>query len=74
VADTGSGDVEIYGGPDADFRLTADQGSGDLRVGYDDAKLQYEDSRHRKVVGATRGDGRTRIEIDTGSGDAVVAP
>jgi hypothetical protein len=26
------------------------------------------------VVGATRGHGQTRIEIDTGSGDAVVAP
>jgi len=26
------------------------------------------------VVGATRGDGRTRILIDTGSGDAVVSP
>ena len=74
VADTGSGDVEIYGGPDAQFRVSADQGSGDLRVGYDDARLEYESSRRRKVVGAERGDGRTRIEIDTGSGDAVVAP
>lgn len=73
VADTGSGDVEIYGGPDAQFRVWADQGSGELRVGYDDAELEYE-GRDRKVVGATRGDGRTRIEIDTGSGDAVVSP
>lgn len=71
VADTGSGDVEIYGGPDASFRVTADQGSGELEVGYSDAKLEIED---RKVVGATRGDGRTRILIDTGSGDAVVSP
>jgi hypothetical protein len=63
--------VEIYGGPDASFRVTADQGSGELEVGYSDAKLEIED---RKVVGATRGDGRTRILIDTGSGDAVVSP
>ena len=74
VADTGSGDVEIYGDRDASFHVTADQGSGDLRVGYDDAELQYADSRHRKVIGARRGDGQTRIEIDTGSGDAVVSP
>ena len=70
-ADTGSGDVEIYGGPDASFRVVADQGSGDLRVGYADATLRRDG---RKVVGAERGDGRTRIVIDTGSGDAVVAP
>ena len=73
VADTGSGDVEIYGDVDASFRVSADQGSGELTVGYDDAELRYTRDR-RKVVGATRGDGRTVIEIDTGSGDAVVSP
>lgn len=71
VADTGSGDVEIYGGPDFAFDVRADQGSGRLRVGYDDAELKRDG---RKVVGATRGDRRTKVEIDTGSGDAVVAP
>lgn len=71
VADTGSGDVEIYGGPDASFRVSADQGSGDLRVLYDDAELIRDDG---EVVGALRGDRRTRIDIDTGSGDAVVGP
>ena len=70
-ADTGSGDVEIYGGPAASFRVVADQGSGDLRIGYADATLRRDG---RKVVGAERGDGRTRIVIDTGSGNAVVSP
>ncbi len=73
VADTGSGDVEIYGDAAASFRVTADQGSGDLTIGYKDAELRYTRDR-RKVVGATRGDGQTRIDIDTGSGDAVVSP
>jgi hypothetical protein len=70
-ADTGSGDVEIVAGPDASFRVVADQGSGELSVGYSDARLEH---RGRKVVGAARGDERTRIVIDTGSGDARIAP
>ena len=69
--DTGSGDVEIYGGPDASFKLAADQGSGKLDVRYGDARLIRSG---REVVGAERGDGRTRIDIGTGSGDCVVAP
>lgn len=73
IADTGSGDVEIYGDASASFRVTADQGSGDLQIGYNDAELRYTSNR-RKLIGATRGNGQTRIEIDTGSGDAVVAP
>lgn len=71
VGDTGSGDVEIYGGPDFEFHVRADQGSGDLRVGYDDAALQRDG---REIVGATRGSQRTKVVIDTGSGDGVVAP
>lgn len=71
VGDTGSGDVEIYGGPSFEFRVRADQGSGDLKVGYDDAELQRDG---REVVGATRGIQRTRVVIDTGSGDGIVAP
>jgi hypothetical protein len=63
--------VEIVAGPDASFRVVADQGSGELSVGYSDARLEH---RGRKVVGAARGDERTRIVIDTGSGDARIAP
>ncbi|HEY0782586.1 MAG TPA: DUF4097 family beta strand repeat-containing protein [Thermoanaerobaculia bacterium] len=69
---TGSGDVAIGAGATASFALAADQGSGDLTVHYADAVLQR--SRHDKVVGAKRGDGRTEIHIVTGSGDCVIGP
>jgi hypothetical protein len=71
TADTGSGDVEIYGDPEATFRITADQGSGDLDVRYDDVRWIRSG---REVVGAERGEMHTRIEVDTGSGDCVLAP
>lgn len=69
--DTGSGDVRILGGSDASFEVELDSGSGELVVRYDDADLVRSD---RKVVGARRGSGQPRIVIDTGSGDALVAP
>lgn len=71
TANTGSGDVEIYGPPDATFRLTADQGNGDLDVRYADVTWIRSG---RRVVGAQRGDMHTRIDVDTGSGDCVLAP
>lgn len=71
VADTGSGDVEIYGDAEASFRITADQGSGDLDVRYDGVSFIRDG---RKIVGAERGDRHTVIEVDTGSGDCVLAP
>ena len=70
-AETGSGDVDIKAGPNASFDVASDQGSGELRVGYADAVLRK--SGH-KVVGAKRGDGRTAIHIETGSGDATIRP
>jgi DUF4097 and DUF4098 domain-containing protein YvlB len=70
-AETGSGDVEISAGPNASFDVVSDQGSGDLNVHYADAVLRK--SGH-KVVGAKRGDGRTAIHIETGSGDATIRP
>lgn len=69
--DTGSGSVKILAGPDASFDLEASQGSGDLVVRYSDATLR---KRGHKVVGAERGDRQTRIRVDTGSGDCVIAP
>jgi hypothetical protein len=71
TAQTGSGEVRITAGPNASFDLDSDQGSGDLRVGYSDAVLRRSG---RKVVGAKRGDGRTIIHIETGSGDCVIRP
>jgi hypothetical protein len=71
AADTGSGDVEIHADPGATFRLTADQGHGDLVVRYGDVRWI---KRGTRLVGAERGDMHTRIEVDTGSGDCVLAP
>ncbi|PYQ63675.1 MAG: hypothetical protein DMF53_09610 [Acidobacteria bacterium] len=71
TAETGSGDVDIKAGPNASFDIVSDQGSGDLSVRYADAVLRKQG---RKVVGAKRGDGRTAIHIETGSGDATIRP
>jgi DUF4097 and DUF4098 domain-containing protein YvlB len=70
-AETGSGDVNIKAGPDAAFDVASDQGSGELKVGYADAVLRKSG---RKVVGARRGNGRTAIHIETGSGDCTIRP
>jgi hypothetical protein len=69
--DTGSGGVHLLGGDSFEFDLSTDLGSGDVRVGYSDAELQRN---NREVVGARRGSARTRIRVDTGSGDVTVAP
>ncbi len=69
--DTGSGDVTILAGADASFDLRADQGSGELTCRYADATLRKEG---HEVVGAERGDRRTRIFVDTGSGDCLIGP
>jgi hypothetical protein len=70
-ADTGSGDVRLRLGADASFVVHADLGSGDLVSGFQDAQAIVRD---REVVGYRRGDGRTRIDVDTGSGRVVVEP
>jgi len=68
---TGSGDIQINAGAQAAFDVVSDQGSGDLRVGYADATLRKHGD---KVIGARRGDGRTHIHIETGSGDCSIVP
>lgn len=70
-ADTGSGDVTLGLGRDASFELRADLGSGDVRSGFDDAQPIRDDDQ---IVGYRRGDARTRIVVDTGSGDVRVRP
>jgi len=63
--------VRIFAGANASFDLEADQGSGDLVVGYEDAVYK----RHgREISGAKRGDAKKRIRVDTGSGDCVIKP
>jgi hypothetical protein len=71
VVDTGSGSVRILAGADASFDLEADQGSGDLDIGYHDAVFKHHG---REIYGARRRDGKTRIRIETGSGDCVMRP
>jgi putative adhesin len=70
-ADTGSGDVVLRLAPDASFEALADQGSGDLLVRYKDAQPIV---RHKEVIGYRRGDARTKIDVDTGSGDLTIEP
>jgi hypothetical protein len=70
-ADTGSGEVTLRLPSDASFELLADQGSGDLTCGYPDAAPI---AKKRMIIGYRRGDGRIRIDVDTGSGDVTVTP
>ena len=70
-AGTGSGDVVLRLAPDASFEALADQGSGDLLVHYKDAQPIL---RRKEVIGYRRGDARTRIDVDTGSGDLTIEP
>jgi len=70
-ADTGSGDVVLRLGPDASFEALADQGSGEIIMGYKDAQAIV---RHKEVVGYRRGDAKTKIDVDTGSGDLTIEP
>ena len=46
-------------------------GSGELESGFADAQAIVN---RREVVGYKRGDGRIKIEVDTGSGDVRVEP
>jgi DUF4097 and DUF4098 domain-containing protein YvlB len=70
-ADTGSGDVIIIAPRDASFNLHTSIGSGRVHVGFTDARILYD---HREIIGARRGDGRTFIFVDTGSGDCTIRP
>ena len=69
--DTGSGEVQLLGGEGFEFDLDADTGSGEVEIGYDDAEVR---GTRREITGARRGSGRTRVVVETGSGDVVVAP
>jgi hypothetical protein len=70
-ADTGSGNVRFRLGEGASFHLRASTGSGDVISRYADAEAIRDG---RKVVGYRRGDGRIRINADTGSGDVLLEP
>jgi len=70
-ADTGSGNVTLRLGPDASFEAFASQGSGEIRNRYADAEAIV---KMKELVGYRRGDGRIRIEVDTGSGNLTLDP
>jgi putative adhesin len=70
-ADTGSGDVRLRLGPDASFEVIAEMGSGDIVSRYPDAEPIV---RKREVIGYRRGAARTRISVDTGSGNLILEP
>ena len=65
--DTGSGDVRLRLAPDASF----DIGSGDIVNRFQDAEPIVH---RREIVGYRRGDGKIRIDVDSGSGDLVLEP
>ena len=71
TTDSGSGDVVLRLGPDASFEARADQGSRDLVNHYADSQPI---AHGREVIGYKRGDGRTQIRVETGSGDLVIEP
>jgi hypothetical protein len=68
-ADTGSGDVTLSLPAASGFEARFDMASGKAISRFDDAEPIL---RRRKVVGYRRGDGRIRIDVDTGSGDVVL--
>jgi len=70
-ADTGSGSVKLRLAPDAGFEAHADLGSGDIVNRYSDATPIL---KRNEVVGYRRGDGKIRIDVDTGSGSLVLEP
>lgn len=70
-ADTGSGDVRLRMGPEASFEVRADMGSGRIESRYEDAEPIFH---RREIVGYRRGDGRIKIDVDTGSGRLLLEP
>ncbi len=69
--ETSSGDVALRLPSDASFEAEADQSSGDLTVGFSDGSAV----RHRdKLTAYRRGNGGSRIQLRTSSGDAVIEP
>ncbi|HEX5041671.1 MAG TPA: DUF4097 family beta strand repeat-containing protein [Candidatus Polarisedimenticolaceae bacterium] len=70
-ASTGSGDVTLRLASDASFEVHVDQGSGDTDNRFPDAAPLV---KGREVIGYKRGDGRTRIDVETGSGDFTLEP
>jgi len=69
--DSSSGDVWLGLGPAASFEAVADMSSGDITSRYPDAEPIRDDG---EVVGYRRGSARTKIHVNTGSGDLLIEP
>jgi hypothetical protein len=69
--DTGSGSFVVRLGPNASFEALADQSSGTIKNRFSGAEAII---RGREVIGYRRGDGRTQIRSDTGSGNLILEP
>jgi hypothetical protein len=67
----GSGSVRLRLAPDAGFEAHADLGSGRIESQYGDARPIL---KRNEVVGYRRGDGRIRIDVETGSGSLTLEP
>lgn len=70
-AHTSSGDVTLRLPREASFDASADQSSGDMEVQFSDGTATR---RHEKVVAYRRGNGGTRIRVETSSGDLAIGP
>lgn len=68
---TGSGDVVLRLPRDAAFEAKASLSSGDMQVGYDDGTAT---TSRGELVAYRRGNGGTRIDVETGSGNLVIEP
>jgi DUF4097 and DUF4098 domain-containing protein YvlB len=68
---TSSGDVRLRLPDDASFQADADQSSGDMSVGFRGGSSTH---RHDKLVAYQRGEGGTRIVVETSSGDLSISP
>jgi lia operon protein LiaG len=64
LVDTGSGDVTISGPPDLAATVELETGSGEIEIGYPVVRMKQEHGYLRGTIG----DGRSGIQVDTGSG------
>jgi Toastrack DUF4097 len=71
TADTGSGDVRLRMGPEASFEVRAELGGGRIDNRYENAEPILD---RNEIVGYRRGDGRIKIDVDTGSGRLLLEP
>ena len=70
-AHSGSGDVVLRLPREASFDAHASLSSGDMRVHFSDGTATRRDD---ELIAYRRGDGATKIDVQTGSGDFTIEP